>query len=252
MPSGNTLLRYSYALLTTLLLSVGGHSAVHADTRDWYDVEIVIFRQHDSGNVQSAERWPLTPGPALFERYATVSGNSAENGDDVFRPLPEDSLGLRDSARRIQNSDAFEILLHTAWRQPGMPGGEAPAVHLPLDSEPPTVEELESEVESAPAEAETPEQVLTPAAPLPEGLSGYVRLVRERFLHFEVDLRLKAEESDDASDEAMRGIIPLFADEAHPVVVMKERRRMRSGELHYLDSPRLGVLVQVRVANRAD
>lgn len=242
------------ALLGAVLLITTGQSPAQdrAEERDWYDVEVVIFRQHDSGNVQSDEHWPSNPEPAVFERYARLSAESADDVENidaleeadepVFQQLPEDEWGLRDSARRLRNSNAYEVLLHTAWRQPGFPGTEAPAIQLPLNApallQIPAMDELPMETGFAP-----------PLSQLPPGLSGYVRLIRERYLHFEADLRLVPDERSD-QDEAMRGSIPLFGEDARPVVIMQERRRMRSGELHYLDNPRLGIMVQTRVAER--
>lgn len=56
-------------------------------------------------------------------------------------------------------------------------------------------------------------------------LEGLVQLSRGRFLHFDADLVLRP------------------ADGSAPVRV-RLNRRMRSGELHYLDHPRVGILVQ--------
>jgi len=199
---------YLTALLCAILLLTAGKLQA-SDNRDWYDVEIVVFRQFDGGNVQSAERWPTNPDPARFERYARVSTSAsgqrgAADSDTNFLRLGDNALRLRDTASRMRSSGAYQILLHTAWRQPGMPNNSARAVYLPLDQAPP-----------GPAGED---------ARVPAGLSGHIRLVREQFLHFDVDLR--------------------FAEPGtERVVVMQERRRMRSGELHYFDNPRLGVLV---------
>jgi hypothetical protein len=53
-------------------------------------------------------------------------------------------------------------------------------------------------------------------------LDGTITLARERYLHLDVDL---------------------FLDSTY---ALDERRRMRSGELHYFDHPAFGVLVEVR------
>jgi hypothetical protein len=60
-------------------------------------------------------------------------------------------------------------------------------------------------------------------------LYGLVRFYRERFLHVGVDLRYQ----------------PPGA-EGPAAYVHKQSRRVKSGELHYLDHPVVGVLVQVR------
>ena len=57
------------------------------------------------------------------------------------------------------------------------------------------------------------------------GLAGWVRVYRERFLHAETDIR--------------------FEESGELVAQMSDSRRMRSDEQHYLDNPRIGVLVRV-------
>ena len=64
------------------------------------------------------------------------------------------------------------------------------------------------------------------AAPFPvssasDALEGTITLVRERFLHLAVDLVLQS------------------------TYVLDEKRRVRSGELHYFDHPMFGVIAQV-------
>ncbi len=58
------------------------------------------------------------------------------------------------------------------------------------------------------------------------GIRGRVRVYRERFLHAEAQITQRD-------------------DRGELVAVMNDSRRMRSGEQHYLDHPRLGVLVRV-------
>ena len=62
-------------------------------------------------------------------------------------------------------------------------------------------------------------------------VSGTLAVTLGRFLHFNAMLWL--EEADDGRD----GLVPFMQ--------LSEARTMRLGELHYLDHPRLGVLVQI-------
>ena len=68
-------------------------------------------------------------------------------------------------------------------------------------------------------------------------LNGLVRVTRGRFLHLETDLVL-----NDANSSTPYRI--------------QLRRRMRSGELHYVDHPKLGILIQAEryqpVSDRSD
>jgi hypothetical protein len=62
-------------------------------------------------------------------------------------------------------------------------------------------------------------------------VDGTVRVAVERYLHLYLDLTLHLPVSA-ASDVA-------------PAIELKEHRRMRSGELHYLDNPRFGVIALI-------
>lgn len=59
-------------------------------------------------------------------------------------------------------------------------------------------------------------------------LSGLARIGLGRFLHIDTDLALQTGDGPDAR-----------------VIRASDRRRMRSGELHYLDHPAFGVLVRI-------
>lgn len=198
-----------------------------------YDVELIIFRHTEATSQQAGERWPRVPEPARYAHYAELSsGNSVDAG--TFRQLATDMLQLGNVAQRLERSGSYTVLLHAAWRQPGLGNADAAAVPLPLGSRP--------EQPDDPVETERPiGEALMPERP-PVGLSGYVRVYRERFLHAEVDLRYLREQRDEA--ESQRAALPLF-DDMEPVVVMQERRRMRSGELHHIDHPVIGALIRV-------
>ncbi len=68
-----------------------------------------------------------------------------------------------------------------------------------------------------------------PTMPLPEtaGLFGAFKVYAGRYLHIATDLRYRREHQG-------------------TVYPMHSQRRLRSGELHYLDHPVLGIIVQIR------
>ena len=104
--------------------------------------------------------------------------------------------------------------------------------------------------------------------PAPQRLAGTVRLSLQRFLHVEVDLTLTSEDplpmldgedwytqrntviqdlssgliSEDEAKSRLEALnaLPRFTSWRH-----QESRRVRTGEVHYLDHPRFGVIVLV-------
>ena len=63
-------------------------------------------------------------------------------------------------------------------------------------------------------------------------VEGNIRLVLERYLHLDVDLLQLSARGAGAVGSA-------------PVYQLKEQRRIRSGELHYFDHPRFGMIARV-------
>lgn len=212
-------------------------TGTEADTEA--DTEASAGARHRDGRPQRR--------PATDATSPGTSGDAAGetgNGDDqpegrVFRfmPLPEEELELGELYRRLGNTDGYEPLLHVAWQQPGYD----PQTARPLD--------------------------LSRLAQLPERLQGEARLYRSRFLHLQLDLELWSEPGRALTAAETATTEPLFPDRGRQsagepdrgrpdagepldalepdVYRLSERRKLRSGELHYYDHPRYGVLAKV-------
>lgn len=125
----------------------------------------------------------------------------------------EDALTLTEIYEKMRRSRDYRPLVHTAWTQPGYAAEDAPS--LPLDR----------------------------VARLPRDLSGKVTLHLSRYLHLNVDLALAGNRSSGASDA-------LTLNE-RPIYQLQESRRMRSGDLHFFDHPRFGVIARIERAETA-
>ena len=67
-----------------------------------------------------------------------------------------------------------------------------------------------------------------------DNVAGYVRVTIGRYLHFETDLWTTVGKRDD-----------MAPPQENQFVALRESRRMRSNELHYLDHPALGVITKI-------
>ena len=65
-------------------------------------------------------------------------------------------------------------------------------------------------------------------------LAGYVRVTIGRYLHFEADLWMPVEKKDDEA-----------TPQNNHFAALRESRRMRSNELHYLDHPAFGIITKI-------
>lgn len=232
--------RLTGPLLATLLLASLLPASAQAQ-QDLYRVEVIIFTQSGIATDNTPEQWPRYPDPAVFERYAELDGAVEEPDSGHFRLLRGEELDLGGIARRLDNASGYRVLEHLGWVQPADERDEAAAVPIPPGSEPPE-RESDADNDSGSSDALPERLTLTPRPP--EGLSGWLRVWRGRYLHVDTDLRwLDPDGGTEPRDEGARETS--LGGEARPVPVMRLDRRMRSEELHYLDHPEMGLLIRV-------
>lgn len=220
-----------------------------ARAAEWYTVEVLVFERLVPGAVQ-AEHWRPDPGRPPLEGALELSASPEESaagsaaGPRAFEALPPESFRMHGIAARFARSGRYRTLLHVAWRQPGFGQRSARAVHLsagPADA---------LRAPPAGAAAETDAAAVAPAAapaPAQPALDGTVRVYRARYLHAEVDLLYYRPAAESPQPVRVTGGGEAVQDAGPPVATlfrMQQSRRMRSGELHYLDHPLFGVLIE--------
>ncbi len=215
-------------------------TSAFAEDIPWYTVEMLIFAYADPA---ATEHWPLDPGfpdlsdaIQLSEASPTESTAQRRKIPTPYQRLADEQLTLAAARKKIDASRNYQLLLHTAWRQQGLDKTASKPVFIRSGKYP-----LPPPPRLQPSAAQLHELAVVPS------VEGTVRMYRTRYLHFEVDLRYfrpnpDAESSGDFLDEDVylteRTIPPTHFR-------LTESRRMRSRELHYLDQPLFGVLVQV-------
>lgn len=187
-----------------------------------YAVELLVFSRLAADDGE--ERWPLPASLPATERALSL-------GEGGMQPS-SGGRALQAIADSLRRSNGYRPLLHWRWVQPGWDRNQARLLHvqvpagsaLPLTQ--PSALASNSEMQRL-RDLTDPSAVTGAGLPL---LDGTVSLTRARFLHLAADL--------------------IYVDPATGIPVqLRESRRMRSNELHYLDHPRFGVLVQVSPVN---
>lgn len=248
----------------------------------WYQVEVLIFA-NDSPYAAGPERWPenvelayptqivaLAPPPsAQTSRVAGMEVDdttavTVDNPDataaaatpEPFVALDDDQLELTAAAARLLRQGNYRTLFHKAWRQPTAGRDNAISVLVRGGDSFDDHRELE----------------------------GSIQLSVERYLHFRTDLWLSTFTSTAGLDELPWPKLPrlpvVSADQANTqpnfdalfnnsslsgmnwgsqipafnlshrryvvdtTAVLRQSRRMRSSELHYIDHPLMGILVR--------
>lgn len=230
----------------------GAALAAQEEAKDrWYDVEVILFTVKDEATAED-ERWPDDPGmPAVEEAItlAPVVPAAVTDASPVvpYRLLPEDQRRLDGVAHRLARSGRFDPFLHLAWRQPAFPR-EAPGAAVRLQWQESTVGD-ETAVAGEEHLAAPPGSGLfagelfraSPLPPSPARLDGTLRVSVNRYLHLSVDLLY---DEGGGQETVGRNLFSIFGSAGHRVhrFRMTQRRRLRSGELHYFDHPRFGMI----------
>ena len=180
--------------LRFLVLMLAVTLPVSAAQPPTYDVEIVIFSHKTPGN--HGEQWSVP-----------VTDNTSQGffPDNEFAELDASAYQLNNISYGLRHSKGYAVLFHKAWRQVAYDRNRA--VAYPIHSG---------------------------TGNGRYNIEGAVKLVRERYLHLDVDLLLK-------SIQGNYEIPPANA----PVFQLREKRRIKSNTVHYFDHPRFGMVVNV-------
>lgn len=201
-----------------LLLS----ATTHAETL--YQIELIAFAR---SGAEADENWDRQYDLHYPERYVNLHASDGSNSS--FQLLPTDAMQLNKETDAIAGRRNLHVLLHAAWRQTVDDPAHATAVIISGGKPFGTHHELE----------------------------GTFTLSVEHFLRADANLWLSRFSSNTAEAPAKTqtlpnppgAIAPVADDGAHYVatqtVVLQEQRRLRSGELHYFDHPRMGLIVLV-------
>jgi hypothetical protein len=193
----------------------------------------------------------------------------------AFQLVPPQEYRLTDAWNRLDKSSAFRPLVHLAWIQPGLPAEQARLVRLRNDNT--TLGAIATGIATGiDGGAETPpasddsgfsptltSRISVARDPSKVALDGNVRVHRARYLHVQADLLYyrpldtdidtavpPTDDPDaapllDSPDTALIEQLLAEVDGAPRLFRLTESRRMRSRELHYLDHPLFGMLVEI-------
>lgn len=177
---------------------------------DFYDVEILIFRQLISQGDDEVLDLPTTTHLDLnleLERLLTKA--TSINVEPAIEGY------LMESSQRLAASPNYQILYHGRWSQTTADLKTAPYVRIDL-----------------------------PSIHTSYALAGVVRLFSTDLLYVDTMLRYRP-----AADHGQLQTPGLEANAAGPYYFLQERRRVKFRELHFLDHPRFGILLGVWPVN---
>ncbi len=218
------------ANLTLLLLAFLASSITHAEegikpALIEYDVEIIIFEDAHARYINSEywhEETELIPPEAISTGLVT-DNDFKKNNFITTKPTILDT-----EYRRVNNSSEYNVLFYGSWRQTGLDENKTFDINI---------EELNNTHNSSSENR----------------ITGNFKLVLGRYLHIYADLEYHRDE-EKATTEITGNTYKAETELENTVdsPVLKElpysidiHRRMRSKELHYIDHPLVGMLIQI-------
>ena len=256
--------------------------SIEAKTDTWYQVELIVF-SHPAGN--DAEQWDATPNLAypsasrlLADEVSTPvvisqseqAAPTAPVQPAAFTILPSSQQALRNKAAAIQRSSRYQILFHEAWNQQMTDQANALPIVLDRSGDGGAWPELQGTIKLYVARylyLETnlwlntrgeylPGSWRMPAPPI--GPSSLIFEAPEPELELELEQpqreTITADPAIDLESQRVPSTLITItkrAETLEPIypfrhaVRLHQTRRMRSGEVHYIDHPMLGVIVKI-------
>jgi hypothetical protein len=264
-----------------------GSSPAQSDTEakavPRYDVEVIVFKNIKTPRSREFVLPVASPGQdeAMFDLSSPASVEAVR--ESGYELLQADEYRLLDIVGRLIQSSRYELLLHAAWRQPGLErekvlpvwlkggriyGNEYTSIdnHIEIiDDSPQSRDEKTVESKTYEFNEQTLESLELQLLELQEkqrhdGLyefEGKISIALSRYLHAYADLILRRPRlsADSLSSNAAQDAY-LAANAADTRILnnhrIKEHRRMRSKNLHYLDHPEFAVLVLITPYEEAE
>ena len=258
------------ALLLALCAS-GAEAASYAGTQ--FEIEMVVFSR-DNGMNQSRETWPAAPMLQYGERW--IDFQTPSTVDPALPALEPAPNQLDNKVAALRRSSGYQVLFHKTWRQVLVQEHRAPEVLIsggPAHGDHHALEgsvtlsvsrylhintnlwwsELDN-ASSASGDPAAATGILIPARPTQKALSRSggepMGLSANNGFGFN-----QAASAGNGSYSTNADSAEFFGNDtpamdtrtfAKRVAVLQEERRLRSGELHYIDHPKLGVLIEIR------
>jgi len=265
-------------LLPTLAIAGTKPASLSLEDARWFQVELILFAQKN-GDPLNAEQWPDIEGLTLpdtllelhFPQEASViagdiSADSRSGLPDNTTRLPpayqllgEDAYQLKDAAKKIWRSSRYTTLLHIAWQQPTYNRQQAQPIFFMEGMDAPLSVETDGEITPKNASLAKADSKTGPPNPR---FVGTVTLSVERYLHLAADLLYRQPVTQHLAIPVSD--LDLWYDRPYPTLNepqgpayrleswqavrgfrLRESRRMRSKEIHYLDHPFMGLVVVI-------
>ncbi len=229
----------------------------------FYEVEIIIFK-----NIRAPKGkeliLPVSSPRKDGEILDLSSAASIEAAAEKFyQILPLEQLQLHDRVKKIVKSPYYDLLAHVGWRQPGLELEKAMPIwvrggrifgeeYVSIDNH--MMSQMNNDTSELIGDNIDSEAVAATALQIEAGtiyeLEGKITIALGRYLHAYTDLVLRRPRNPvDTTLESTQQTELTLEDQAGIHILdnysLREHRRMRSKNLHYLDNPEYAMLILI-------
>lgn len=250
-------------LIPFLLLLVSMPSMAQRE----FDIEVIVFKRSVDPE-KTTEAWPNVLPDIDLTKAGSLS-NAQYRSNKGVQLLPTSTYELTPQADDLRRHAGFSVLLHTAWRQDDRGRASAPTFRIKggkdySGSFMPDGSVYSNDMAESPVDDVIEESVAKPQYEL----NGKLQIYVQHYLYADAQFDLKrpsvrevvietteyAEPTEEqSSDSVVAGNMQQIEYTTEVEKFLKsyrldQKRRMRSGEIHYFDHPLMGMIIQVRRA----
>lgn len=238
--------------LISVLFFVLANSSFADDMR-YYDIEVIVI-ENLSEKARTSENWPLqvnlTQAEKTVQLGQPVLSEWLPQDIDLkssYKVLNSSHYQLTDEVKKISKSKTQRVIFHTAWRQPGLDKNQALPIYFKHEVAAPSAIEDEESNETAKNDEIVSTQKTNTS---PSILEGILRVTLSRYLHLEAELTFKNKVPDMVKSDNPFSVLDnedvrTEIQKQGVIHLNQKRRRIRSNELHYIDHPVLGMLINI-------
>lgn len=227
-----------------------------------FDIEVIIFKRAVSPE-RVSESWPSSLPPINFEKAGSPFSAAFMRSKGAKR-LRQSEYHLNPQENILNNHAGYQVLFHTVWRQGDKGPLRAPVMHIQAGRDYSDTYDVNGKQlgpkESIPMSGVVEEQVPQPVYELDGKLQVYVQ--HYLYANAQFDLREPVTEEVSSEDapilnhdqpdaDIQLGNLQSLGTTSVKTTYLKsyrfdQKRKMRSGEIHYFDHPLMGMIIQVR------
>lgn len=229
-----------------------------------FDIEVIIFKRNVAPT-QINESWPQDLDPINFDRSFSYQDKNMMSSNGAFL-LSSGYYHLNSQFEALERHAGFKPLVHVAWRQTDRGSSRSPIFHIQAGQDFSSKYASDGRSLKAIAEDGTPTSIAK--GPLHE-LDGTIQVYVQHYLYLQTNLDLRVPgknkvvlqdsvlDSMNADDNDGDMVQVGNLEPIKPKVEvqdflnryrMQQKRKIRSGETHYLDNPLMGIIIQIRKA----